>query len=170
MKNLKLTKIYFTVFVIIFAVSMLMGCSEDNILNTSQNSEYRQTDAPDSNVIVTPRWEGNVLVFQIQNNLPAFINDFHVQFDSTVKIIGWVIPIGWTMDPNSTDTAKGKIGDKVQGGQPIQPGQTMNGVIAVQLKFTGASKKKPSQWWDFTWQATRNGVVVYQGRDAFPRR
>ena len=42
--------------------------------------------------------------------------------------------------------------------------------VAVQIKFTGVTKKNPNQWWDFNWQATRDGIVVKSGQDAFPPR
>jgi hypothetical protein len=78
---------------------------------------------------------------------------------------------GWQIDPTTTDTAKGKIGvKKGPQGQPIPP---MGGVgipIGVQVKFTGVTKKNPRQWWDYTWQATRDGIVVKSGMDVFPPR
>ncbi len=157
-----------SVFAIVF---LFTACSEDNyIMNGSSNTAHFQTDNPESTVTVTPRWIGNVLSFDIQNRLPGIIiNDFHVQFDSTVKIIGWSTLPGWQIDPTTTDTAKGKIGTRNHNGQPILPGQNRNGVIAVQLKFTGVSKKRMNPWWDFTWQATRDGVVVFERQGTFPR-
>ena len=158
-----------SVFAIVF---LFTACSEDNYLtNGSSNTTNFQTDNPESTVTVTPRWESNVLLFDIQNHLPGItINDFHVQFDSTVKIIGWVCLPGWQIDPTTTDTAKGKIGTRCVNGQPVLPGQSRNGIIGVQLKFTGVSKKKLNPWWDFTWQATHDGVVVFERHGEFPRR
>lgn len=163
------TLLAISVFAIVF---LFTACSEDNyIMNGTSNTAHFQTDNPESTVTVTPKWIGGVLSFDIHNGLPGIvINDFHVQFDSTVKITGWVTPMGWQIDPTSTDTAHGKIGDKLQNGQPILPGQNMNGVIAVQLRFTGVSKKRMNPWWDFTWQATRDGIVVFERHGQFPPR
>lgn len=168
MKNLTLTKIYMSITAVLFATSFLFGCSEDSMLNSTSNSVSYQTDSPDSNVTVEPSWQGDWLVFKVTNNLPGIIvNDFHVQFDTAVKIVNVSTVQNWVVDPQTTDLEKGKIG--VKGGQPIQPGQFMN-AVGVKLKFTGPSKVKPSASWDFTWQATRDGVTVFEGHGDFPRR
>jgi len=160
-------------FVFLFGIAILFSaCSDQNPLAPSMEEFGTSSDLPPSSITIEPYWEGNVLVFRLRNNsIDTIVNDFHVQFDSTVKIIGWITMPGWQIDPATTDTAKGKIGvKKGPQGQPIPP---MGGVgipIGVQVKFAGVTKKNPRQWWDYTWQATRDGIVVRSGMDAFPPR
>jgi hypothetical protein len=157
----------------LFGIAVFFSaCSDQNPLAPSFGEYGTTADLPPASIFIEPYWEGNVLVFRLRNNsADTIVNDFHVQFDSTVKIIGWVTMPGWQIDPATTDTAKGKIGvKKGPQGQPIPP---MGGVgipIGVQVKFTGVTKKNPRQWWDYTWQATRDGIVVKSGMDAFPPR
>ncbi len=158
---------------VLFGITVFFSaCSEDNILSPSSMQEFHSSELPPASITIEPYWEGNVLVFRLRNNsTDTLVNDFHVQFDSTVKIIGWVTMLGWQIDQATTDTAKGKIGvKKGPQGQPILP---MGGVgipLGVQIKFTGLTKKNPRQWWDYTWQATRDGIVVRSGQGAFPPR
>ena len=160
-------------FAFLFGIAIFFSaCSDQNPLAPSTEEFGTISDLPPASIFIEPYWEGNVLVFRLRNNSrDTIVNDFHVQFDSTVKIIGWVTMVGWQIDPTTTDTAKGKIGvKKGPQGQPITP---MGGVgipIGVQIKFTGVTKKNPRQWWDYTWQATRDGIVVKSGQDAFPHR
>jgi hypothetical protein len=172
MKNSKnsFTKIMFAA---LFGLAVFFSaCSEDSLVSPSFEQELTYGDLPPASITVEPYWVGNVLMFRLRNNSrDTIVNDFHVQFDSTVKIIGWVTMPGWQIDPNTTDTAKGKIGvKKGPQGQPIPP---MGGVglpLGVQIKFTGLTKKSTRHWWDFTWQATRDGIVVRSGMDVFPAR
>ncbi|MEO8512029.1 MAG: hypothetical protein ABI543_00585 [Ignavibacteria bacterium] len=158
---------------VLFAFAVFFSaCSEDNPLNSASDEFNPVASMPPATITIEPYWVGNVLQFKLINNSrDTIVNDFHVQFDPTVKIIGWVTMPGWQIDPATTDTANGKIGvKKGPQGQPILP---MGGVglpIAVQIKFAGVTKKNPNHWWDFSWQATRDGIVVRSGQDAFPPR
>jgi hypothetical protein len=160
-------------FAVLFGITVFFtACSDDSLVSPSFEQEFNTSELPPASITIEPYWEGNVLVFRLRNNSrDTIVNDFHVQFDSTVKIIGWITMPGWQIDPATTDTAKGKIGvKKGPQGQPIPP---MGGVgipIGVQIKFTGLTKKNPRQWWDYTWQATRDGIVVRSGQGAFPAR
>lgn len=168
--NLKTRKVLTVLFLI--AASIFTACSDESNFMTSFTDETVAADLPPASIFIEPYWEGNVLVFRLRNNSQdTIVNDFHVQFDSTVKISGWITMPGWQIDQTTTDTAKGKIGVKKGPlGQNIPP---MGGVgipIGVQIKFTGSTKKNPRQWWDYTWQATRDGIVVKSGMDVFPPR
>ncbi len=160
-------------FTFFFVIAILFSaCSDQNPLAPSIEEFSTSSELPPSSITIEPYWEGQFLMFRVRNNSrDTIINDFHVQFDSTVKITGYGMVAGWQIDPNSTDTAHGKIGIKsTPQGQPIPP---MGGVgipLGVQIKFTGITKKNPKQWWDYTWQATRDGIVVKSGMDAFPPR
>jgi hypothetical protein len=86
-----------------------------------------------------------------------------------MRITGWITMVGWTIDAATTDTARGKIGvKKMPQGQPILPGH-FGQPICVELRNRIKTKKPASQWWDYTWQATRDGIVVASGRAPFPR-
>jgi hypothetical protein len=158
---------------IVFGITVFFSaCSDENPLVPSFEQEINYSDLPPATITIEPYWEGNVLVFRLRNNSrDTIVNDFHVQFDSTVKIIGWVTMPGWQIDPATTDTAKGKIGvKKGPQGQPIPPMGGVGQPIGVQIKFTGLTKKSTRHWWDYTWQATRDGIVVRSGQDVFPGR
>lgn len=148
------------------------ACSDNNPVFGPSNFEGIQADNMPNGISETVRkhQSGRGYVFDLQNNsTDTIVNDFHVIFDSTVKITGWNIGRNWNIDPNSTDTAKGKFGIKSgNNGQPIPPGQIAENLLWVELKFTGTTKKNPRQWWDFKWQATRDGTVVKEGLEAFP--
>jgi hypothetical protein len=114
-------------------------------------------------------WEGNVLCFKLTNNTrDTIVNDFHVQFDTSVKIIGWITRPGWIIDQATTDTAKGKFGVKAgPQGQPILPNGGIGIPLGVKLKFTSPVKK--NRMYNFNWQATRDGIVVKSGSVRIPR-
>jgi hypothetical protein len=160
-------------FLFLFGFAILFSaCSDQNPLAPSFEEFGTSSELPPSSITIEPYWEGSFLMFRVRNNSQdTIINDFHVQFDSSVKITGWYVQSGWQIDPGTTDTEKGKFGvKKSPQGQPIPP---MGGVgipVGVQIKFTGPTKKNPRQWWDYTWQATRDGIVVKSGMDAFPPR
>lgn len=167
---LKTRKALTVLFLII--ASIFTACSDESNFMSSFTNETVNADLPPSSITIEPYWEGTFLMFRVRNNSQdTVVNDFHVQFDSSVKITGWITMPGWQIDPATTDTAKGKIGvKKGPQGQNIPP---MGGVgipIGVQIKFTGVTKKNPRQWWDYTWQATRDGIVVKSGMDVFPPR
>lgn len=160
-------------FTFLFGIAILLSaCSDQNPLAPSIEEFSTSSELPPSSITIEPYWEGTFLMFRVRNNSQdTIINDFHVQFDSSVKITGWYVQSGWQIDPGTTDTEKGKFGvKKGPQGQNIPP---MGGVgipVGVQIKFTGVTKKNPRQWWDYTWQATRDGIVVKSGVDAFPPR
>ncbi|MCC6865935.1 MAG: hypothetical protein IT280_07210 [Ignavibacteria bacterium] len=171
MKNSKniFTKLIFAIFFSIAAI--FTACSDQNPLAPADDfSTYSQM--PPSSITIEPFWENGFLLFKVINNSrDTIVNDFHVQFDPGVKITGYGVVTGWQIDPNTTDTANGKFGVKCgPQGQPIPPMGGAAIVVGVQLKFTGLTKKNPRHWWDFTWQATRDGIVVKEGKDAFPER
>ena len=170
MKNSKINfkKVIFTL--ILSLAAIFSACGDDNPLN-SFSDETGISSMPPASIRIEPFWVGNVLQFKLINNSrDTIVNDFHVQFDPSVVITGWNTMVGWEIDPNSTDTAHGKIGvKKSPQGQPIPP---MGGVgipVGVQIKFTG-TKKIRTTGFDYTWQATRDGIVVRSGQDVFPPR
>ncbi len=172
MKN---SKINFksAIFAILFGfIIFLSACSDENSIVSSFGEQITPSNLPPASITIEPYWEGNVLMFRLRNNSQdTIVNDFHVQFDSTVKITGWITMPGWQVDPTTTDTAKGKFGvKKGTQGQPIPPNGGVGIPVGVQIKFTGVTKKNPRQWWDYTWQATRDGIVVRAGQGAFPPR
>jgi hypothetical protein len=157
--------------VVLTLASLLTACSEDSSIVSPTGTSYQSMDMPGGiTVTVRKHQSGRGYIFDLQNgSVDTIVNDFHVIFDSTVKVIGWNVGRNWTIDPNSTDTAKGKFGIKSgANGQPILPGQTAENLLWVEIKFTGTTKKNPRQWWDFKWQATRDGVVVKEGLAAYP--
>lgn len=175
MKTTKLT-LRITVLTVFAAIMFIFSaCSEDsNILSPAGDNQYQPSDNPPAggiSVTVRKHESGRGYIFDLNNgSVDTIVNDFHVIFDSTVKIIGWNVGRNWQIDPNSTDTAKGKFGIKSgPNGQPILPGQLAQNLLWVELKFTGTTKKNPRQWWDFKWEATRDGVVVKTGYAAFPQ-
>jgi hypothetical protein len=162
--------------VVLTLASLLTACSEESSIFSPTGSGYSSgngsEDMPAGGITVTVRkhQSGRGYVFDLQNNsVDTIVNDFHVIFDSTVKITGWNVGRNWQIDPTSTDTGKGKFGIKSgPNGQPIPPGQVAENLLWVEVKFTSPSKKNPRQWWDFKWQATRDGVVVKEGLAAYP--
>jgi hypothetical protein len=171
MSNLNLTKIYIALVAMFLTAAAFFGCSENSLMNSSSSFNEPKLSPPPPSVVVEPFWEGKVLCFRVTNNMTdTIINDFHVQFDSTLHIKGWITWPGWVIDQTTTDTAKGKFGVKCgPQGQPIHP---LGGVaipLGVDLGYIKINKRKPGQWWDFTWQATRDGVVVKSGYGNFPR-
>ena len=151
---------------------ILSACSENNPLNSNGNEFQGSIDVlPPSTITIEPYWHNGFLYFIVKNNtVDTIINDFHVQFDSTVKITGWSVCAGWQIDPQTTDTAKGKFGVKCgPQGQAIPPGGQAV-LIGLQIKYPSPRKNNPNQWWDFDWQATQNGVIVKAGKAAFPNR
>lgn len=168
MKALKFnTKTIFSAVFVLFSM-LYIGCSDNENLFGPSNESADMPPAP--RITVEPRWEGGLLVFKVINNTTdTIINDFHVQFDTNVRITGWITMVGWQIDAPTTDTAHGKIGvKKMPQGQPILPGQAGQ-PVAVQLRHRVKIKKPADQWWDFTWQATRDGIVVASGRGEYPR-
>lgn len=158
---------------ILFALAAIFSaCSENNPLGTSTDEISPIAGLPPATITIEPFWVGNVLNFRLRNNSQdTIVNDFHVQFNRPLKITGWTTATGWQIDPTTTDTANGKIGvKKGPQGQPIPP---MGGVgipLGVQIVQRAGDKNDPRQWWDYTWQATRDGIVVKEGRDVFPPR
>jgi len=172
MKNSKST-LKLTVLAVFAAILFIFSaCSEDsNVLTSAGENGNQSLDNPPGGITITCRKYERGFMFDLQNlSADTLVNDFHVIFDSTVKIIGWGVGRNWQIDANTTDTAKGKFGIKSGNtGQPILPGQTAENLLYVELKFTGITKKKSSQWWDFKWEATRDGIVVKSGYGAFPQ-
>ncbi len=157
--------------IILSLAAIFSACGDDNPLNSFSDETGTSASMPPASIRIEPVWVGNVFEFKLINNSrDTIVNDFHVQFDPSVKITGWVSMLGWELDPNSTDTANGRIGvKKTPQGQPILPNGGVGIPVAVQLKFTGMTKTRGGDY-DYTWQATRDGLVVRSGQDFFPRR
>lgn len=163
MKNLNLTKTYIFVVTVFIIASAIFGCSE-NSLTSFENNPASNPPVSDSVYITVDKNNGGYL-FKVTNHMVSHIvNDFHVQFDTSVAIIGQGIFMqGWVFDNNTTDLEHGKIGVKAgQNGQPINSSQTCD-VIWVRLKFRGDQKIGT-----FNWQATENGVTVSSGTGRLP--
>lgn len=171
MKNSKIN-IKTAFFAVLFALaSIFSACSENNPLSPSFSTETDPANLPPASITIEPTWIGNVLCFKLKNNsVDTIVNDFHVQFSKPVKIIGWSIMPGWQIDPATTDTAKGKIGVKAgPNGQSIPAGGV--GIpLGVQIIELPNPRNDHRMWWDYTWQATRDGIVVREGKDVFPPR
>ena len=116
--------------------AFLTACSDDGILSP-RDPHFEASDNPPAGITVTVRkhQSGRGYVFDLHNNTSdTIVNDFHVIFDSTVKITGWNIARNWQIDPNSTDTGKGKFGIKAgTNGIPIPPGQVAENLLWVEL-------------------------------------
>lgn len=172
MKN---SKINFksVLFTVLFALaSIFSACSENNPLSPSISGENDPSYLPPASITIEPFWVGNVLCFKLKNNsVDTIVNDFHVQFSKPVRIIGWSTMPGWQIDPATTDTAKGKIGvKKGPQGQPIPPAGGVGTPLGVQILILPNPRNDHRMWWDYTWQATRDGIVVREGKDVFPPR
>jgi len=137
------------------------GCGLDNVTGTNLTGKHTAGDAADSITINVTKVSGGYMFDLTNRTRGTIVNDFHVQFDTTVKIIGW--SLAWQFDPNTTDLNRGKIGEKAgPGQQPINPGQT-HMVLWVQVQFNGKKVNK-----NFNWQATKDGVVVQSGTSTLP--
>lgn len=160
-------------FAVLFALAAIFSaCSENSPLGTSNEEINPTTGMAPATIRIEPYWVGNVLMFRVRNNSQdTIVNDFHVQFNRPVKITGWVTMAGWQIDAASTDTAHGKIGvKKTPQGQPIPPMGGVGDPLGVQIVLKNDGRNDPRQWWDYTWQATRDGIVVKEGKDVFPPR
>jgi hypothetical protein len=153
---------------VIFAVLSILssffnaGCGNDNLIGTGFSNHETAGDMVDSITVNVTKLSGGYKFDLTNRTIRTIVNDFHVQFDTTVKIIGW--SLAWSFDPNTTNLNKGKIGEKVTGPnqQPVQPGQTRY-LLWVELQFNGKKVIK-----DYNWQATKDGVVVQSGRGTLP--
>jgi hypothetical protein len=161
MKTLKNTKIYFMVFAVILMASALFGCSEQSGI-LSPTSSGSPSDNPPGNITVQIQQESGGYTFVVSNTTSDTINDFHVQFDSTVSITGWAL--AWQMDPATTNLAKGKIGEKARpNDQVLLPGQQNRPLLWIQVRYNGRTVNK-----DYNWQATKNGVTMKSGSGTLP--
>jgi hypothetical protein len=164
MKTLKTTKIYFFVLALVILAATLFGCSDESgIFSPVGSGENKFGDNPPAgNVTVEITKEYGGYWFKVTNNSSDTINDFHVQFDTTVSITGY--GLAWQLDPATTDLNRGKIGEKCgPHDQPLCPGQNRN-LLWVRLKFNGVNKVQT-----FNWQATKNGVVKESGSGRLPQ-
>jgi hypothetical protein len=94
----------------------------------------------------------------------TIVNDFHVQFDSSLTITSHTPRSGWVTDTSTTETGKGRIGVRCnEPGCEFRPGEHGYPLSNVRLAST-----KLSVPMTFSWQATRNGVVVAQGTGNLP--
>jgi hypothetical protein len=164
MKTLKNTKIYFMVISAIIMASVLFGCSEQSgIFNPTGSGSNGLGEAPPAgDITVQIQPESGGFTFVVSNTTTDTINDFYVQFDSTVSITEW--GLAWQMDPATTNLEKGKIGEKARpNDQQLLPGQQNRPLLWVKVRFNGRSVNK-----NFDWQATKNGVTVKSGRGTLP--
>jgi len=156
-----------TITIVIFSMLSILslfinsGCGTDSITGTNFTNRVTAGDAPDSITITVTKNSGG-FEFNLQNRtLTTAVNDFHVQFDTTVSIIGWGLL--WQFDNQTTNLAKGRIGEKMgPGQQPILPGH-QNFVLWVKVQQNGKKINK-----DFNWQATKDGVTVQSGTSTLP--
>ena len=137
------------------------GCGTDTITGTNTIERRNSNSSSDSITITVAKVSGG-FEFNLQNNtLTTIVNDFHVQFDSSVTITDW--GLYWQMDPNSTNLEVGRIGEKAgPGQQPVNPGQ-QHAVLWVKVRHNGAKILRK-----FDWQATRDGVTVQSGKSILP--
>ncbi len=164
MKTLKNTKIYFLVISAIIMASVLFGCSEQSgIFNPTGSGSNELGETPplgDITVRVVP--ESGGYTFKVSNTTADTINDFHVQFDTTVSIREW--SLAWQMDPATTNLEKGKIGEKARpNDQQLLPGQQNQPLLWVAIRYNGRKVIKT-----FDWQATKNGVTMKSGKGTLP--
>lgn len=137
------------------------GCGIDNITGSNKVQPMISDSPADSIQIAVTKVSGGYEFNLINNSQTTIVNDFHVQFDTTVSIIDWSLL--WQFDPNTTNLSKGKIGEKAgPGQQPILPHQ-QHQVLWVKVQFNGKKIIK-----DFDWQATRDGVTVQSGSSTLP--
>jgi hypothetical protein len=162
MKTLKTTKIYFMALTLAILAATLFGCSEESSIFSPISGSIQHGDNPPAgNITVKVEKEYGGYTFKVSNTGRDTINDFHVQFDTTVSIIGW--SLAWQMDPNTTNLAKGKIGEKCRPhDQPLLQGQNRP-LLWVELRFNGRKVIKT-----YNWQATKNGEVVESGSGTLP--
>ncbi|MCX7877095.1 MAG: hypothetical protein N2510_00475 [Ignavibacteria bacterium] len=164
--NLKKTLSY-----VFLVLSVIISSCSDNSITGPGNEMQPSLSSNGNGITIEPYWHNSFLIFRLRNNTrDTIVNDFHVQFDSTVRITGYSIMQGWQIDPQTTDMNKGKFGVKSPNGHNIPPNGGVGEPFGVQLMFTGVTKKNPRQWWDFNWQATRDGIVVKSDKGAFPPR
>ena len=164
MKTLKNTKIYFMIISAIIMASVLFGCSEQSgIFNPTSSGSNGLGEAPpagDITVRIVP--ESGGYTFKVSNNTNDTINDFHVQFDTTVSIREW--SLAWQMDPATTNLEKGKIGEKARpNDQQLLQGQQNVPLLWVAIRYNGRKVIKT-----FDWQATKNGVTMKSGKGTLP--
>ncbi len=137
------------------------GCGNENVIgyNNSENRNFGML-LDSITVEVTKQYEG--YNFNLKNRTTCtIVNDFHVQFDTTVVITEW--SLAWQSDANTTNLKKGKIGEKTVGRQPpVQPNQSRD-LLWVKIQYTGKKKIKT-----YKWQATKDGVVVQSGSGTLP--
>lgn len=162
MKTTKRT-ITIAVFSILSILSTFMnaGCGTESITGTNITGGNHSDFVPDSITVSVAKVSGGY-EFTVNNNTSStIVNDFHVQFDTTVSIIEWGLL--WQFDPPTTNLPKGKIGEKASPGQqPISPHQ-QKAALWVKVRYNGKKVIK-----DFNWQATRNGIIVQSGSGTLP--
>jgi len=133
------------------------GCGNENLIGTG-SSNFQTFDLTDSITVTVTKMYGGYM-FNVNNiTNGTIINDFHVQFDKTVRITEWSLL--WQFDPATTDLNKGKIGEKAGlNQQPIPPGQNRD---ALWIKV------QPDGQLNYNWQATKDGIVVQKGTGKLP--
>jgi len=162
---MKTTKniIAITIFAIISILSSLInnGCGNENLIGNN-NSENRNFNMLVDSITVDVTKQYGGYNFKLNNRtICTIVNDFHVQFDTNVKITEW--SLAWQFDPNTTDLNKGKIGEKTVGNQPpVQPNQSRD-LLWVKVQFCGKKVVKT-----YKWQATKDGAVVQSGSGTLP--
>ena len=156
-----LTQISAQILLGIFFISAIAftGCDNSNPL--TPDTEVSSGDG-DSRPRVELKIEkvGGGYKFTVTNKLDAMINDFHIQFRGSVKIINQSLGAGWTIHNPTTNPDNGKIGIQTTTAC-INPGQSQT-ILFLQLRFTADDYRNPF----LDWQATRNGVVVYNEETA----
>src|SRR5262245_28417433 len=89
--------------VITLALIILSACSDITLAPDSSNQNFVSggLDLTGGITVTVRKHEsGRGYVFDLQNNsTDTIVNDFHVRFDSTVKIIGWNVGSNWQIDP-----------------------------------------------------------------------
>ena len=163
---MKTTKkvIAITILVVLSILSPFFGagCGNDTVTGINSSNREISGDAADS-IFVEVYKDNDGYRFKVINlSSTCNVNDFHVQFDSTVTITAFGTI--WQLDQQTTDLNHGKIGEKAAPGQnPIAPGQSNNNALWVKLSYRGDTKKS-----SFDWQATRDGITVQEGRGRLP--
>src|ERR1041384_5275432 len=107
MKNFKIIAI--AIFTMVLA--SMYACNENPIDNTNLSQGITgDASTPRITINVTKNEQG-FYEFRVRNNtVDTIINDFHVQFDTSMTISGWVYT--WQQDPQTTDLNHGRIGIK----------------------------------------------------------
>lgn len=162
MKTLKNTKLGFLALSIVFFASLFTGCTEQSGILNPAGSNITGDIPPVGDVTVNVVKESGGYTFQVSNTTQDTINDFHVQFDSSVTIYNW--SLAWAFDPATTDLNHGRIGEKARPqDQPLLPGMQNRPLLWVKISFNGTNKVQT-----FNWQATKNGVTMKSGSGRLP--